>query len=136
MDTTHFGFEVTQPFLSNPGHPITVPRRQVPLSRLIEQQLDEGSFTIILPKGERFTAQMYPSFTSYGTYSQLRFTGQNRDLPQYLKPQDILLILLARLRGANYAIFEYSGSNPTLKRDCAKARSPLAPRYASHRQPL
>ena len=61
---------------------------------------------VIFPKGERLTAKMCDGVSSYGRYYQLRFTGANRDVPNYLRPGNRAHVILARLHGRNHAILE------------------------------
>lgn len=82
---THFIFRLNRSFLRYPNHPITVPRSEVDYATLAADELDQGEFRIILPKGERFLAKMYSGVSSYGPYLQLKFSGDERQLPKYLK---------------------------------------------------
>ena len=106
MAALHFRFEVNQSFLGYPGHPITIPKGEVDYERLESEQLNQGEFIVVFPKGERLTARMYHGDAGYGPYYQLKFTGDDRTVPRYLEVRNQIYVLLARMDARNYAILE------------------------------
>jgi hypothetical protein len=102
-----FRFTINQSFLRNAGHPITVPKGQVPCSSLEAEGLNEKNVTLILPRGERFEGQLYHGEAGYGEYYQLQVRGENRTLPAYLKLQDRLLVVIFKAGSHSYAALEY-----------------------------
>jgi hypothetical protein len=105
----NFEFTVNESFLEGSGHPITIPKGQLPYRVLGAVGLDLRRITVILPQGERFDAEICHGEAGYGEYYQLRFNGDNRSLPEYLKLNDQLIVLLAKASGRSYAIVEYCG---------------------------
>ena len=106
MSSLNFRFRINQSFLAYPGHPITVPKSEVDYDRLKIELLHQGEFVVIFPKGERTIAKMYFGDAGYGPYYQLRFRGENRDVPRYIKVGDDYFVVLVRMRRKNYAILE------------------------------
>jgi hypothetical protein len=106
MPSIHFRFKINKSFLSESTHPITVPKSQVSYAQLTQEELHYGELTVIFPKGEHALAQMYCGEAGYGTYYQLRFHGGKKVIPTYLKHEDIVFIVLVRMRRINYAILE------------------------------
>ena len=102
-----FRFSVNQSFLGNTGHPITVPKGQVPYSSLKAEGLSEKNVTIIFPRGERREGQLYHGEAGYGEYFQLQVRGEDRTLPSYIKLQDRLLVVLFKAGSRSYAALEY-----------------------------
>jgi hypothetical protein len=102
-----FQFEVNESFLTASNHPITVPRSQLDYRQLEAAGLDQESYTITYPRGERFTARMYAGEAGYGEYYQLFVRAEQGAVPTYLRQGDQLLVLLARIGDRNYAILEY-----------------------------
>ena len=102
-----FEFTVNDSFLEGSGHPITIPRSQLPYQTLLAIGLNHAHVVVILPRGERFDADIYHGEAGYGEYYQLRFNGGNRDLPSYLKVNDNLVVFLAKAAGTSFAILEY-----------------------------
>ena len=106
MAALHFKFEINQSFLGYPGHPITVPRGEVDYKRLESEQLHQGEFTVIFPRGERLTAKMVHGDAGYGPFYQLKITGEDRNVPRYVDAGRSVFVLLVRMNGQNYAILE------------------------------
>jgi hypothetical protein len=102
-----FQFTVNESFLEGSGHPITIPKSQLPYQQLGAVGLDHKHVIVVLPHGERFEAEIYYGEAGYGEYYQLRFTGDNRTLPGYLKLNEHLLIVLTKADAKSYAIVEY-----------------------------
>jgi hypothetical protein len=102
-----FEFTVDESFLWESGHPIEIPKSQLPYQRLEAAGLDHRHVTIILPEDERFDAEIYRGDTANGDCCQLRFTSSNSTLPGYLKLDDHLLVLLGRTAIQSYAVVEY-----------------------------
>lgn len=102
----HFRFTINPSFLGYRSHPITVPRGDVNYKRLRDENLHEGDFTVVFPHGERAVAIMYFGTSSRGPYHQLRFRGEHREIPKYVKGGDDFFVVLARMRHKNYAILE------------------------------
>jgi hypothetical protein len=101
-----FQFTINDSFLTGAGHPITVPKSQLPYKELIAAGLDHKHVTVILPHGERFEAEIYFGEAGYGEYYQIRFIGQDRTLPGYLKSNDQVFVLLTMIGSRSYAIIE------------------------------
>jgi hypothetical protein len=102
----NFWFKITEPFLKNAGHPITVPKKHH--KNMKAELLHQGDFVVILPKGERFTAKMYRGRPdSYNEYYQLQFRGGNREVPGYVEAGDEYFVVLARSNRKNHAILEH-----------------------------
>lgn len=106
MSGLHFRFRINKSFLGYSSHPITVPRGDVNYERLRDENLHQGDFAVVFPQGERATARMYPGNSSWGPYHQLRFRGEHRDIPKYVKDGNDIFVVLARMRHENYAILE------------------------------
>jgi len=102
-----FSFKVNQSFLGETGHPLTVPKSQVPCPFLKAEGLSEKNVTIIFPRGERLEGQLYHGEAGYGEYYQLKVRGENRILPTYIKLQDHLLVVLFKAGSHSYAALEY-----------------------------
>ena len=102
-----FEFTVNKSFLDGSGHPITIPKSQLPYQELRSLGLDHKQVVVTLPRGERFEAEIYHGTAGYGEYYQLRFTGGHPSLPGYLKFNDRLLILLEKAGGRSHATLEY-----------------------------
>ena len=102
-----FEFTVNDSFLEGPGHPITIPKSQLTYKDLRAIGLDHTRVIVVLPHGERFDAEIYHGEAGYGEYYQLRFNGDNRTLPGYLKLNDRLIVLLAKAAGKSHVILEY-----------------------------
>jgi len=106
MSELHFRFRINQSFLGYPSHPITVRRGDVNYERLRDEKLHQGDFAVVFPHGERATASMYFGISSRGPYHQLRFCGEHREIPKYVKDGDDFFVVLARMHHENYAILE------------------------------
>ena len=106
MPSLHFHFEVNQSFLGYPGHPITVPKREVDYNQLESELLHQGEFTVIFPRDERLTAKMYHGIAGYGSYYQLVFRGEKRVIPRYIEAGSSLFVVIVRVHRKNYAILE------------------------------
>lgn len=104
-----FEFTANDSFLDGSGHPITIPKSQLPYSALTAASLDLNDITVILPHGERFEAAIYHGEAGFGEYYQLRFNGSNRTLPSYLKLGDHLIIVLTKAAARSYALVEFRG---------------------------
>jgi hypothetical protein len=102
-----FRFTVNQSFLGTKGHPITVPKSQIPYKALEAEGLSEKSVTIIFPRGERSEGQLYHGKAGFGEYYQLQVRGEDRSLPRYIKLQDRLLVVLFKAGARSYAVLEY-----------------------------
>jgi len=102
-----FHFTLNRSFLGTKVHPITVPKSQVPYRAFEAEGLSAKDITIIFPRGEQFEGQMYHGDAGYGEYYQIRFCGENRTIPGYLKLDDQLLVTLHKVSGRNYAVLEY-----------------------------
>ena len=102
-----FRFTVRKAFLEYKGHPITVPKSQVPYRALEAEELSQKKVTIIFPRGERFEGQLYHGAAGYGEYYQLKVRGENRKLPAYIKLHDLLFVTLAKVGRRTYATLEY-----------------------------
>jgi hypothetical protein len=102
-----FEFTVNESFLEGSGHPITIPKSQLPYQALGVIGLDHKHVVVVLPHGERFEAEIYHGEAGYGEYYQLRFNGSDRDLPSYLKLNDRLIVFLAKAANNSFAILEY-----------------------------
>ena len=95
-----FRFTVGKVFLENKGHPITVPKSQVPYRALEAEGLSQKNVTIIFPRGERFEGQLYHGEAGYGEYYQLQVRGDDRTLPRYINLHDRVSSPLPRSVGA------------------------------------
>ena len=104
---TVFRFTAGKAFLENKGHPITVPKSQVPYLALEAEGLSQKNVTIIFPRGERFEGQLYHGEAGYGEYYQLQVRGEDRTLPRYINLHDRLFVSLAKVGGRTYATLEY-----------------------------
>ncbi|MFC3552477.1 hypothetical protein ACFOLC_15845 [Lysobacter cavernae] len=102
-----FEFTVNESFLEGSGHPITIPKSQLAYPAFRALDLDHKHVVVVLPHGERFEAEIYHGEAGYGEYYQLRFNGNSRTLPNYLKLNDHLLVFLAKAAGKSHAILEY-----------------------------
>jgi hypothetical protein len=102
-----FRFTVGRAFLKNKGHPITIPKSQVPYRALEAEGLSQRSVTIVFPRGERFEGQIYHGEAGYGEYYQLQMRGEKRTLPRYISLNDRLFVTLAEVGGRTYATLEY-----------------------------
>lgn len=101
-----FEFTVDESFLKESGHPIVIPRCQLPYQRLEAADLDHKHLTVILPEDERFEADLHRRETTNGDHYQLWFAS-NSTLPGYLKLHDHLLVLLGKTAVQTYAVIEY-----------------------------
>jgi hypothetical protein len=99
-----FRFRVNQSFLRY-SHPITIPERLQ--SDLKESRLDGRDYRIVYPKGESLAATMYCGTTGGHKYYQLKVPSQDRVRPDYLRIDDILMVVLVRFHGVSYALLEY-----------------------------
>lgn len=100
-----FQFYVPQSFLDY-SHPITIPKRYQ--DELRKTKLDQRKYIIVYPRGETLTANMTHGRPGrYGEYYQLATPKSYQKLPDYLKINDELLVLLVRFGEVNYAILEY-----------------------------
>lgn len=106
MAALEFWFRANRSFRTTPSHPITIPRGQVPHRSLVEAQLHEGPFTLVFPRGERRTAEMCSGVSGRGPFYQLRVRGADRLVPEYIKHDDPLLILLVRFQRKSFAFIE------------------------------
>lgn len=106
MAAFYFRFEINQSFLGYPGHPITIPKGEVDYKRLQSEQLHQGEFIVVFPRGERLTAKMYHGDAGYGPYYQLKLTGDDRNVPRYIEAGKGIYVLLVRMDAKNYAILE------------------------------
>ncbi|QSA99297.1 hypothetical protein [Methylococcus sp. EFPC2] len=102
-----FEFAVNKSFLEGSGHPITIPKSQLPYSELPAASLDHRHVVVVLPRGERFEADIYHGQAGYGEYYQLRFNGKDRTLPSYLTLNGHLIVALLKVASQSYAILEY-----------------------------
>ena len=102
-----FRFTMNQSFLGNQGHPITVPKSQVPYKALEAEGLSQKNVTIIFPRGERFEGQLYHGEAGFGEYYQLQVRGVDRTVPSYIKLHDRLLVALFKGGARSYAVLEY-----------------------------
>ncbi len=102
-----FYFTVNPSFLGEKGHPITVPRSQVPYRALESEGLNQKNVTIIFPRGERFKGQLYHGRSGWGKYYRLQMRGEDRTLPTYIKLHDRLLVALFKVGALSYAVLEY-----------------------------
>lgn len=103
-----FDFTVNKSFLESNGHPITVPKSQLPYKSLLSLNLDHENLIVILPQGERYKAEIYHGTAGYGQYFQIRLHGGNRSLPPYLKLDDHLIVVFVKAKFNSLAILEYS----------------------------
>lgn len=106
MGTLHFRFKVNQSFLGYPAHQITMPKGDMDYALLESELLHQGEFAVIFPRGERADAKMYHGDAGYWPYYQLRFRGEKREVPRYIKVGSELFVVLIRMRRKNYAILE------------------------------
>lgn len=104
-----FEFTVNQSFLEASGHPITVPKSQLDYKLLLSLGLDHKNLVVVLPKGERYEAEIYHGEAGYGEYFQIRFHGGDRSLPPYLKMNDHLIIIFTKAAAKSLAVLEYRG---------------------------
>jgi hypothetical protein len=103
-----FIFNTSHSFLTANGHPITIPSGQVPHAKLSLAGLDRGPFVVILPRGERFEAEMRSGTAGYGPYYQLRFKGgTTRQFPEYITLDQQVLVMLLTTRSTHFAVLEY-----------------------------
>lgn len=102
-----FEFAVNHSFLEGAGHPITIPKSQLPYQQLEAAGLDHKHVTAIFPRDERFAAEICHDDVTYGDHYQLRFSDSKRDLPSYLKLDDHLVVMLVKTAMQSYAVIEY-----------------------------
>jgi len=102
-----FEFTVNQSFLHAFGHPITIPKSQLVHDELLSLRLDHKHVFVTLPHGERYEAEIYHGNAGYGEYYQIRFNGGSRILPDYIKLNDRLIVLLEKAAGRSHAMLEY-----------------------------
>ena len=102
-----FRFTAGKAFLENNGHPITVPKSQLPYRTLEAEGLCQKHVTIVFPRGERFEGQLYHGEAGYGEDYQLQVRGEDRKLPKYIKLHDSLFVTLAKVGERTYATLEY-----------------------------
>jgi hypothetical protein len=101
-----FQFTVNDSFLHDVGHPITVPKGQLPYPEFLSAGIDHDKVTVILPQGERFEAEVYHGDAGFGEYYQIRFTGNDRTLPSYIKLHDYWLVVPMKMHSHSYVIIE------------------------------
>ena len=99
-----FRFYVPQSFLDY-SHPITIPKRYQ--EGLRKTKLDQRKYIIVYPRGETLTASMTHGRPGRYEYYQLATPKSYQKLPDYLKINDELFVLLVRFDEVNYAILEY-----------------------------
>ena len=102
-----FEFTINKSFLGEVNHPITVPKSQLPYEALATIGLDHANVTVILPRGEKYSAKIAHGEAGFGEYFQLQFTGNDRTLPTYLALHEHVIVFLAKAVGQSYAIIEY-----------------------------
>jgi hypothetical protein len=111
-----FSFNVPKTFLTEPGHPITVPKEQVDYHALETAGLDHAHLRLIFPQGEQNTEQFYTLYRGQteqrGPYIQLQMRGRERALPAYLKLKDRLVVLVYRYGRRSFVVLEYRDSPP------------------------
>lgn len=100
-----FEFAVNHSFLEGTGHPVTIPKSQLPCQQLEAAGLDHKHVTAIFPRDERFPAEICRGDVS--DHYQLRFSDSKRDLPSYLKLDDHLVVMLVKTAMQSYAVIEY-----------------------------
>ena len=103
---TSFEFTVNKSFLGGSGHPITIPKSQLPYKELLSLGLDHKHIVVTLPHGERYEAEVHHGTAGFGEYYQLRFTN-SPSLPGYLKLNDRLIVLLRKASDRSHATLEY-----------------------------
>jgi hypothetical protein len=98
-----FKFNVNRSFLTASGHPITIPKRDVPHGDVEAEGIAGLRLSIILPRGERVEDSYYtlypesgPGNSGFGPYYQLKLRGGTRVLPSYLKLGHKLLVAVHR----------------------------------------
>lgn len=103
-----FQFTVCDSFLDKSTHPITVPSSQINYETLKSAKLHEGDFNIIFPCGENIRGKMNTGIAGYGRYYQIRKKPRSTGkIPEYIKINDRLIVILFRLNQKNYAVIEY-----------------------------
>ncbi len=102
-----FEFTVNKSFLGGSGHPITIPRSQLPYRTLCSLGLDYKHVVVTLPRGERHDGRIHQGIAGFGEYHQLRFVDSQLTLPSYIKLSDRLIIFLEKAGRHSHAILEY-----------------------------
>lgn len=102
-----FEFTANKSFLDGSGHRITIPKGRLAYEELRSLGLDHEHVIVTLPRGERYEAEIYHGTAGYGEYYQLRFTSGCPSLPNYLKLNDRLIVLLEKAAGQSHATLEY-----------------------------
>ncbi len=102
-----FEFTANKSFPDGSGHPITIPKSQLAYEELRSLGLDHKNVVVTLPRGERYEAEIYHGTAGYGEYYQLRFTSGSHSIPNYLKLNDRLIVLLEKAAGRSHATLEY-----------------------------
>jgi hypothetical protein len=101
-----FRFTIGNAFRNYSTHPITVPKNQIDYRKLVNAGLDSGNFTIVFPRGEKVRGHMYFGRAGFGQYYQLRIYTEE-SIPEYLKKDDNVLVILVKDVLSKYAIIEY-----------------------------
>ena len=105
MNAIAFSFTVNSSFL-NYSHPITIPK--IHDNKMRKTKLDEEPYRIVYPKGETLKAKMYHGRPGQDKeYYRLTVPKRHQKLPNYLKINDRLFVILVRYYRSNYAILEY-----------------------------